>query len=141
MKLRKVEWWEAPKARPKASPAPSPGLTAILPVHTKEVVREVIREEAAGLEEIKKEVAKLKKRKPEYFPGGSGSTGSYHRVTTDEIRFTKSSFQPGVNVIGVASGVVTTVWLPADLEHNHLIAVKDELGIAAQQPIVLKVYT
>ena len=138
MKLRKLEWWEAPK--PKAA---KPSLS-VLPVHTTEVVRETVKQEVAiNLPEIailKKEVELLKKKRPEYV-GGSGSVGSYHRVTSNEIRFSKHSFQPGINVIGVASGMPTTVWLPHDLEPNHLVAVKDELGVATQQPIEVRVYT
>jgi hypothetical protein len=140
MKLRKLEWWEAPKAK-----APKPSLT-VVPLHTKETVREeVVRTEQVpvnlpDLESLKKEVESLKKRRPEYV-SGSGSVGSYHQVTSNEMRFTKHSFQPGLNVIGVASGVPTTIWLPADLEPNHLVAVKDELGVAAQLPITVQVYT
>ncbi len=144
MKLRKLDWWEAPKPRPIAVTNNNP--VSVLPL--KETVREVIREVAQPtvdveslLKPLKDEVEKLKKRKPEYFPGGSGSVGSYHRVTDDVKRFAKNSFNPGINVIGVASGVPTTIWLPQDLEHNHLVAVKDELGIAAQQPITVRVYT
>lgn len=87
---------------------------------------------------IRKDIEWLKKRRPEYI-GGVGATGTYHKVTTAEMRFAKASFNPGMNIIGVASGVPTTIWLPPDLEHNHLVAVKDELGIAFQQPITIRV--
>ena len=133
MKLRKLDWWEVPKLRPKAE-------VRVLPVHTKETIRtEQVISNLPDLESLKKEVEKLKKRKPEYFPGGSGSVGSYHRVEVEEIYFQKTSFNPGINVIGVASGMPTTIWLPKDLEPNHLIAVKDELGVADQQPISIRV--
>lgn len=110
MKLRKIEWWEVPKPK------------------------------APDLSSIRKDIDWLKKRRPEYFPGGSGSIGSYHRVeNVTEMRFAKASFHPGINIIGVATGLPTTIWLPKDLESNHLVAVKDELGIAFEQPITIRV--
>ena len=138
MKLRKLEWWEAPK--PKAV---KPSLT-VVPVHTKETLETVRTEQVISnlpdLESLKKEVEKLKKRRPEYV-GGSGSVGSYHVVSTAEKRFAKDAFNPGINVIGVRAAAATTIWLPKDLEPNHLIAVKDEVGSALQYPITVKVYT
>lgn len=135
MKLRKVEWWEVPKG--KAS-------VAVLPVHTREVQKETVSAPTVDLESllkpIKEEVDKLKKRRPEYFVGGSGAVGSYHAVTSNVVKFQPSSFNPGINVIGVQSGEATTIWLPSNLEHNHLIAVKDELGVASTAPITIKVY-
>lgn len=112
MKLRKIEWYEIPDFLRKDPRVAS----------------------------LQKEVKKLKAKKPD-FVGGVGATGTYHRVEIAEIFFSKTSFNPGINVIGVASGVPTTIWLPKDLEHNHLIAVKDELGIADQQPITIRVKT
>lgn len=127
MRLRKLEWYEMP--RPKAK---------VLPI-----VREVVEKPvdlSSLLEPITKEIDKLKKKRPE-FVGGSGATGSYHKVTTSEMYFSPSSFNPGINIIGVASGVPTTIWLPSRLDQNHLIAIKDELGIAAAQPITVRVRT
>lgn len=110
MRLRKVEWWEVP--RPKA----------------------------ADISSIRKDIDWLKKRRPEFI-GGVGATGTYHRIETGtyEMRYAKASFNPGINVIGVATGHPVTIWLPPDLEHNHLVAVKDELGLAFQQPISIRV--
>ena len=133
MKLRKVEWWEIPRGKASVS---------VLPVHTKETKVETTKVEldTDALEVIRKDVDKLKKRRPEYFPGGSGGVGSYHQVTSNEMRFQASSFNPGINVIGVASNVATTIWIPAKLDQNHLIAVKDELGVAATKPITVRVF-
>ena len=116
MKLRKLDWWEVPR---------------------KTVVN--VEQPIKDFEAVKKDVAWLKKRKPEYFPGGSGTIGSYHKVTEDVFVFRKNSFNPGINIIGVSSGMPTTIWLPPDLEPNHLVAVKDELGIADQQHITIRV--
>lgn len=135
MKLRKVEWWEVPRGKSKVT---------VLPVHTKE-----LRSEPAPLPEIpdveellkpiKEDVDKLKKRRPEFI-GGVGATGSYHEVTSNVAKFQPSSFNPGINVIGVRSGEATTIWLPSKLEPNHLISVKDELGVASTSPITIRVY-
>lgn len=136
MKLRKVDWWEVPKK--KKTPVTSNNVT-VLPLHTKEIVREAVQPDLdAIMGPLKKELDWLKKRRPE-FVGGVGATGTYHRVEVPEIRFSKASFNPGINVIGVATGIPTTIWLPRDMEHNHLVAVKDELGIADQQPITIRV--
>lgn len=123
MRLRKVEWYEVPLSLLDNTKKSSDSTSKL----------------TTELASIRKDLDWVKNRKPDYFPGGSGAVGSYHRVTTEEIIFSKHSFNPGVNVIGVATGLPVTIWLPKDLEPNHVIAVKDELGIAAQQPITLRV--
>lgn len=109
------------------------------------IIREVV-EKPLSLDDvlgpIRKDIEWIKKRRPEtQFVGGVGATGTYHRVTDSVARFQPSSFNPGINIIGVASSVATTIWLPSRLEPNHLIAIKDELGVGASAPITVRVAT
>lgn len=99
-------------------------------------------EDTSGIEDLRKELEKIKKRRPEpQFVGGSGATGSYHSVTSNVATFTKHAFNPGINIIGVRSGEPTTIYLPSDLEPNQLVSIKDELGVAAIHPITVLVNT
>lgn len=99
-------------------------------------------DDTSDVEDLRKELEKLKKRRPEpQFVGGSGATGSYHSVTSNVATFTKHAFNPGINIIGVSSGEPTTIYLPSDLEPNQLISIKDELGVAAVHPITVLVNT
>lgn len=99
-------------------------------------------EDSSDLDSLRSEIEKLKKRKPEpQFVGGSGATGSYYSVTSNSATFTKHSFNPGINIIGVRSGEPTTIYLPSDLEPNQLVSIKDELGVAAVHPITILVNT
>lgn len=141
MKLRKVDWWELPKSKPTIVRVEGKPSVSVLPVHTREtrVETKEVQLDLSPLESLKKDVEKLKKRRPE-FVGGSGAVGTYHEVTSNVMRFQPSSFNPGINVIGVRSGVATTIWLPSRLEPNHLISVKDELGVASTAPITIRVY-
>ena len=105
-----------------------------------EAVVEETHSDNSAIDELRDEIKKLKSRKPEnQFVGGSGATGSYHAVTTDSMRFSKHSFNPGINIIGVRSGVPTTIYLPSNLEPNHIVSVKDELGVSGTHPITVLV--
>lgn len=106
------------------------------------IAREVVEKPMAldsVLDPIKKDIAWIKKRKPEWHGGGGQAVGSYHKVTSNEIAFTKHSFHEGLNIIGVASGVATTVRLPGSLDPTHQIVIKDELGVAGSYPITVAV--
>lgn len=144
-RLRKVELAEViPLLRGKNG-LPGPQGPRGLPGETK-VVTEVV-EKPVDLKPLRDEIEELKKkvrdaeralRTPIQFPGGS-QTGSYHRVTSSTARFSRHSFMQGINIIGVASGEATTIYLPNDMDPTHIVCVKDELGVANIAPITVMV--
>jgi hypothetical protein len=117
-----------------------------LPGETK-IVREVVEKPSVDLKPLRDEVEDLKKKvreteralnRPIQFPGGS-QTGTYHRVTSNTMSFSRHSFLQGVNIIGVASGEATTIYLPRNMDPTHLVCVKDELGVAGAATITVMV--
>jgi hypothetical protein len=69
-----------------------------------------------------------------------GAVAKYIPVTTATVYLTQKELVEGNNIVGVKSGVATTVYIPADLPQTYIIHVKDELGVAGTFPITLEVY-
>jgi hypothetical protein len=68
------------------------------------------------------------------------NAANYIQVTEAERYLYQKELVRGVNVIGVATNLDTTIYIPAALPQEYLILIKDELGVAGIHPITVEVY-
>ena len=71
---------------------------------------------------------------------GNTAPGVYYTQVTDATHTIRPGhLKAGTNIFGVATGVLTTIYLPASsMSSNKIIHIKDELGGAASNNIIVK---